>query len=376
MDSDRKSLTIIECFSDLVDPRVEDRCDHKLIDIIFIAVCAVISGADSFTEMEEFGKSKEAWLRQFLELRSGIPSHDTMNRVFARLKPKEFQRCFLNWVKTIAEAADKQIVPIDGKSLRRSHNRSTGRQAIELVSAWALSNRLTLGQVKVNEESNEITAVPQLLDLLELRGCIVTLDALNCQKEIATKIRKQEADYVLSLKRNHGHLFEEVERFFQSVTEDHTYGYKISTHESVDGEHGRIEVRKYWSVDVPGHLSSKQEWADLQSLLMVEATREIKGEVSKEARYYLSSLEVDAVGLSEAVRGHWGIENSCHWVLDVAFREDDCRVRVGHAAENFALVRRVALNLLAKDKSVKRGIKTKRYKAALEEDYLLRILNT
>jgi predicted transposase YbfD/YdcC len=368
--------TFIDYFTDLCDPRIEDRCDHKLIDILFIAVCAVICGADGFTDMEEFGIAKEAWLRQFLDLPSGIPSHDTFGRVLARLKPSEFQRCFVNWVRAVAGLTQDEIVPIDGKRLRRSHHRSAGLQAIELVSAWAAANHLVLGQVKVAEASNEITAVPELLKLLELRGCIVTVDALNTQKEIAAEIRHQGADYVLALKGNHATLHKEVQEFFKALKADRTYGFQISTHQTVDGEHGRIETRKYWHVNAPDHLSGYREWQDLASLGMVEASREVNGETSKEKRYYLSSLKVEAKRLAEAVRGHWAIENSQHWVLDVVFREDDSRVRVGHAAENFALIRRVALNLLQQEKTLKRGVKTKRLKAALDERYLLKILNT
>jgi len=278
-------------------------------------------------------------------------------------------------VKSVAEATQNQVVPIDGKKLRRSHDRSGGRGAIELVSAWATANRLVLGQVKVAEESNEITAVPKLLRLLDLKGCIVTLDALNTQKEIAAEIREQEADYVLALKANHGKLHKEVAEFFRAVREDRTYGFRISTHKTVDGEHGRIEVRKYWQVNVPEWLEGKNEWRDLASLGMVEATREIKGKKTTEQRYYLSSLEVSAERLAEAVRGHWGIENSQHWILDVVFREDDSRIGVGQAAENVAVIRRIALNLLQQERTVKRGVKTKRLKAALEESYLLKVLN-
>jgi predicted transposase YbfD/YdcC len=368
--------TFIDYFADLSDPRVEDRCDHKLIDILFIAVCAVICGADGFTDMEEFGIAKETWLRQFLELPNGIPSHDTFGRVFARLKPGQFQQCFLSWVRAMADVSGNEIVPIDGKKLRRSHNKSSGQRAIELVSAWARANRLMLGQVKVSGESNEITAVPQLLRLLELKGCIVTVDALNCQKEIASEILTQEADYVLSLKGNQGNLRKEVERFFEAVVNDHTYGFTISTHQTIDSEHGRIETRKYWHVNAPEWLKEKFDWPGLESLGMCEARREINEQASEEKRYYLSSLPVDALRLAEAVRGHWAIENSLHWILDVVFREDDSRVRVGHAAENFALIRRIALNLLQQEKTLKRGVKTKRLKAALDDSYLLKVLNT
>jgi predicted transposase YbfD/YdcC len=376
LNTNDETPSFIEYFADLADPRIEDRCDHKLIDILFIAVCAVICGADGFTDMEEFGLSKETWLRQFLELPSGIPSHDTFGRVFARLKPGQFQQCFLMWVRAVADVTGNEIVPIDGKKLRRSHNRSSGQRAIELVSAWARANRLMLGQVKVSGDSNEITAVPQLLQLLELKGCIVTVDALLCQKEIASEIITQEADYVLSLKGNQGNLHKEVESFFEAVVNDHTYGFQISRHETVDGEHGRIETRKYWHVNAPEWLKEKADWPGLESLGMCEARREINEQASEEKRYYLSSLSVDAVRLAEAVRGHWSIENSLHWILDVVFREDDSRVRVGQAAENFALIRRIALNLLQQEKSLKRGVKTKRLKAALDDSYLFKVLNT
>jgi predicted transposase YbfD/YdcC len=371
-----ETTSFIDYFAELADPRVEDRCDHKLIDILFIAVCAVICGADGFTDMEEFGIAKEAWLRQFLQLPNGIPSHDTFGRVLARLKPGHFQRCFLEWVRAVAQVTGDEIVPIDGKRLRRSHNRSAGQSAIELVSAWARANRLMLGQVKVPEGSNEITAVPELLRLLEIKGGIVTVDALNCQKEIASEILRQEADYVLSLKGNHGTLYKEVESFFESVVNDRSFGFTISRHETVDGEHGRIEARKYWHINAPDWMKEQAGWPGLESLGLVEATREVKEQVSKEKRYYLSGLPADAVRLAEAVRGHWSIENSPHWILDVVFREDDSRVRVGHAAENFALIRRIALNLLQQEKTLKRGVKTKRLKAALDERYLLKVLNT
>jgi len=372
----QETPSFIDYFADLADPRLEDRCSHKLIDILFIAVCAVICGADGFTDMEEFGNSKQTWLRQFLELPAGIPSHDTFGRVFARLKPGEFNRCFLEWVRAVAQVTGDEIAPIDGKRLRRSHNRSGGQAAIEIVSAWAGANRLTLGQVKVSEGSNEITAVPELLRLLEIKGCVVTVDALNCQKEMASEIVRQEADYVLSLKGNHCALYKGVESFFESVVNGRSFGFTISRHETVDGDHARIESRKYWHVNAPDWLKEQSDWPGLESLGLVEATREVKQQASKEKRYYLSSLPVDAVRLAEAVRGHWAIENSCHWILDVVFREDDSRVRVGHAAENFALIRRIALNLLQQEKTLKRGVKTKRLKAALDERYLLKVLNT
>ena len=376
MKTDQPTPNFIDYFADLADPRQEDRCDHKLIDILFIATCAVICGADGFTDMEEFGLAKETWLRQFLELPNGIPSHDTFGRVLARLNPKAFQQCFLDWVRAVAQITDQEIVPLDGKTLRRSHDKSKGQRAIELVSAWTRANRLMLGQIKAAADSNEITAVPQLLRLLELKGCIVTLDALHCQKDTAAEILEQQADYVLALKGNQGSLYNEVESFFDAIVNERTFGYEISRHETIDGEHGRLETRRYWHVNAPDYVKEKAAWPGLASLGMCEAKRELNGQTSQEKRYYLSSLGVDAESFAEAARGHWSIENSLHWILDVVFREDDSRVRVGHAAENFGLLRRMAVNLLQQEKSLKRGVKTKRLKAALDERYLLKVLTT
>lgn len=255
-----KLPALIDCFADLTDPRLERCKRHPLIDLVFIAVCAVICGAEGFTNMEEFGLVKETWLRQFLELPNGIPSHDTFNRVFALLKPQEFQRCFIKWVQVVAQANPGEVVAIDGKTVRHSYDKSSSQGAIELVSAWARDNRLTLGQVKVAAASIEITAVPELLRMLALEGCIVTVDALNTQKEIAAEIRQQEADYVLALKGNHPTMFKAVKEFFAAVRADRTYGFTISTHKTVDGEHGRIETRKYWQVTAPDHLSGRGDW--------------------------------------------------------------------------------------------------------------------
>jgi predicted transposase YbfD/YdcC len=367
--------TFIDCFADLPDPRKVDQCDHKLIDILFIAVCAVICGADGFTDMEEFGIAKQDWLKQFLELPNGIPSHDTFNRLFARLRPQELQSRLLRWIQSVVTLSDGDLVAIDGKTLRRSHQRQIGKEALELVSAWVRKNRLMLGQLKVAEDSNEITAVPPLLRLLELKGCIVSLDALHCQKATVAEIREQQADYVVALKSNQGQMYEAVKAFFEDVEEGRTHFFEIQEHRTVDGEHGRIEERRYCQVNVPMDLPGRQEWRDLASLAMCESKREVKGEVSVKKRYYLSSLSVDVLRMSEAIRGHWSIENSFHWVLDVVFREDESRVRVGEGGENLALVRRLALNLLQQEKSLKRGVKTKRLKAALDETYLLKILN-
>lgn len=376
MPENQSPLLFFEYFADLPDPRRAQGQRHKLIDILFIALCAVVCGADEFTEMEEFGYAKESWLRQSLELPHGIPAHDTFGRVLALLEPLAFEQCFLQWVQRLLQLSTGAVVALDGKTVRRSYDKAHGCAAIELVSAWARENRLTLGQVKVASDSNEITAVPELLQVLALKGCIVTADALNCQKEIAAQVRGKEADYVLALKGNHHTLHAQVQNFFASVRAGRTYGFTISEHRTLDKEHGRIEERHYLQVNAPDYLHGFADWADLQSIGMVEAVREVQGQTTTEQRYYLSSLPVEAVQFSEAVRGHWGIENSCHWVLDVVFREDDSRVRVGYAAENFALVRRMANNLLQQERTLKRGVKTKRLKAALDERYLLKVLQT
>jgi len=374
MGESKEILVFFESFSDLPDPRRSQGQRHKLLEILFIALSAVLCGADEFTEMEEFGQSRENWLREYLELPHGIPSHDTFGRVFALLQPAAFEESFLRWVKQMVELNPREVVAIDGKTVRRSHDR--GREAIHVVSAWARENRLTLGEVKVSDKSNEIRAVPQLLKLLELKNCIVTADAMNCQKEIASEVREAQADYVLSLKENHPTLHKEVERVFQSVEEERTCGVTISRTSTLDKEHGRIEERRYCQINAPDHLYGYEEWADLKSIGMVEAEREVEGTITVEKRYYLSSLAVDAEVFSRAARGHWSIENSCHWILDVVFGEDDSRVRAGHAAENLARLRKIANNLLQHDKSVKRGVKTKRLKAALDHSYLLKILKT
>lgn len=370
-----KTPSLLEYFADLPEPRI-DRCKkHALIDIIAIAILASICGAEHFTEMEEFGIRKEAWLKSFLELKNGIPTHDTFARVFAALKPSAFQERFVRWVQAVATATEGEVVAIDGKTARRSHNKGAGIGALHLVSAWATRNRLVLGQIKVDEKSNEITAVPELLRLLEIKGCIVTVDALNTQKDIAEEIREQGADYVMALKENHPKLRWEVEGIFEAVAKGANADRVISMTESAETNHGRSETRRCWSVEAPEWLTGFAEWRDLKSLIKIEATRVIKEQQTTEVRYYLASLAPDAERAAQAVRQHWGVENSLHWVLDVAFREDESRVRVGNAPENLALVRKITHNLLQQEKTLKRGVKTKRWVAALDDAYLLKILN-
>lgn len=368
---------LAEYFASLPDPRIERCRRHKLLDIVTIAICAMLCGGEGFTDMEEFGHSRREWLETFLELPSGIPSHDTFGRVFARLSPAEFAKCFERWARAGLRLLSGEVVAVDGKRVRRSYDKAAGTEAIEIVSAWARHQRLTLGQVKVAAKSNEITAVPELLKTLDLEGAVVTVDALNTQKEIAARIREQKADYVLALKGNHLGLHKEVSELWCAVREERTFGYTIETNRTIDKGHGRIEERTCWHVAVsPERFAEGHLWKDLRSVAMIEAIREVGERVSTEVRYYLSSLAVNAAQLNDIIRGHWAIENSCHWLLDVVFREDDCRVRVGNAAQNLALLRKFALSLLSREKSCRRGVKVKRFKAALDLQYLLKILRT
>jgi len=375
--------TISEHFAAVDDPRMERTRRHELLEILTVALCGVLCAAESWVEVEQFGNAKLEWLRSFLALPNGIPSHDTFGRVFARLDPAQFQACFVAWVRDVVTATAGQVEPvehvvaIDGKTLRRSHDRTAGRAAIHMVSAWASATRLVLGQVKVDAKSNEITAIPVLLDLLVLRGCIVTIDAMGCQTAIARQIVAQGGDYVLALKENQGRLHSAVDDLFARARTD---GFGELPHDSwqtLEKNHGRIETRRYWTVADPAVITALDPagaWDGLRSVGMVEATRSIGDTRTTETRYFLCSLSGEAVAFGHAVRWHWGIENSVHWVLDVAFHEDECRVRTDHAAHNFAILRHVALNLLRQDTTAQCGIKARRLKAGWSTDYLRHVL--
>lgn len=376
-----KAPTLEAQFAELTDPRSDHTKRHKFTDIIIIAILAVICGADGWTDVEIFGQSKEPWLRKFLELPNGIPSHDTFGRVFARLNAQEFQECFINWVQATHELATGQVIALDGKCLRGTSDEYLGKQAFYMVSAWAASDHLVLGQRKVDEKSNEITAVPQLLKQLEIKGCIVTTDALNSQKKLAKQIIQQEADYVLALKDNHRRTFEDVRMVFDWAERGDYAELKFDRCKTIGKAHGRVETRICTTISDPDcleMLSDYQAWADLRTLVRVQSKRQVGDEVSEEVRYYLSSLPDDTPKLAEraldATRSHWGIENRLHWVLDVSFNEDHCRVRAGNAAENLAVLRHFALNLIRKEKSTRLSVRAKRFKAALDTKYLLKIL--
>jgi predicted transposase YbfD/YdcC len=363
-------------FASLSDPRSFHAPNqrHELIDILVIAVCAVICGAEGWEDIEEYGTAQAEWFAEVLALPHGIPSHDTFRRVLSRLDPDELAQCFVSWTAALSDLSGGDIVAIDGKTLRRSFDRAASKAAIHMVSAWANRNRLVLGQVKVDDKSNEITAIPQLLKMLDLAGATVTIDAMGCQKEIAKVITEQGADYVLALKKNHGHLYEDVTLFLDDARGSEFAGLDHAYHETVDGDHGRIETRKYWITSTIDWLGATASWANLQSLGLVESRREIGAQVEIERRYYLVSLPADGVRFSNAVRQHWGVENGLHWVLDVSFDEDACRIRKDRGAQTFSVLRHIALNLLKRESQHKRGIKARRKRAGWDRDYLLQVL--
>ena len=373
MTADRE-LSLAHHFAELTDPRIDRSRLHELPDIIAIAVCAVVAGADSWDDIEDFGNAKIAWLSTFLDLPDGIPSHDTFGRTFERLDPDEFQRGFLGRVEALHEATQRQVIAIDGKTLRRSFDRAKGKSALHMVHAWATANHLLLGQVAVAEKSNEITAIAKLLKMLEISGAIATIDAMGCPKEIARTIRGRQADYILALKANQERLFEQVVGFSDRATARLMKGPDIDSHRDWSEGHGRDESRRCWATSDLSWLEGREEWGGLRSVVMVEAERFIGDKLSVETRYYLSSVENDAKLLNESVRSHWGVENSLHWVLDVTFNEDRSRIRKENAPENFGLLRRLALCLLKKESTSKRSIKGKRLRASWDEGDLQRVL--
>jgi predicted transposase YbfD/YdcC len=351
-------------FATLEDPRLERTQRHKLLDVIFIAVCATVSGANDFVGMEKFGKSKRAWLDKYLDLPHGVPSHDTFGRVFAALDPTSFVACFLQWVEALQEKTAGRVVAIDGKTARATLDMAKGQQALHVVSAWSVANHLLLGQEVVDDKSNEITAIPKLLEVLDVAGAIVTLDAMGCQKEIAAKIREPGADYVLAVKGNQGHLQEDVVTAFARLDEGQTRPEFVSRHEATNKGHGRTETRRVDSLPIPRNLRHLEDWKDARSICRVTRVFQEKGAEKAEVRYFVSSLAPAAEPLAAAVRNHWGIENGLHWCLDMYFSEDRSRARTENAPANLALLRRWVLSLLRRDKAVKGGLEKKRLQAA------------
>jgi predicted transposase YbfD/YdcC len=364
-------------FSNVTDPRGPN-IEHQLFDIIAIAILGTICGADGWVEIEQFGYQKLNWLSQYLWLGNGIPSHDTFGRVFARINPEEFQASFMEWVKALHQITQGQVIGIDGKQMRGSHDQRQGKRAIYMVSAWAEQNHLVLGTRQVDEKSNEITAIPELLRLLEIKGCIVTVDAIGTQTKIARQIVQAEGDYLLAVKHNQGKLHRDLEMLFsydqQQGFEDTPYDYA----KEVKKGHGRIDVRECWTTSDPEYLAcvaQAHKWANLKSIIMIVRKRLIDGEETVKTRFYISSLSPNAQRILQATRQHWSIENGLHWVLDIAFNEDRSRVRKDHAPANLTVLRHMAVNLLKQETSAKGGIKAKRLQAGWNEDYLLKVLS-
>jgi predicted transposase YbfD/YdcC len=370
------SVSIRQCFAGLKDPRREHNRLHVLWDIIAITICAVVSGADSWVEVAKYGQRKLAWLQTFLELPNGIPAHDTFGRVFALLDPAGLQEGFRNWMEALVEATAGRVIAVDGKTLRHSFDTAAGKGPLHLVSAWATANRLLLGQQAVDSKSNEITAIPELLKILDLAGAIVTSDAMGCQKAIAAQIVSAGADYVLALKDNQETLHNDVQQLFLDGLENNFAGMEHHYHRSVDKDHGRVETRHYHVVPVPEELAERHSaWEGLRSLGMVFSERQVgNAEVTYETRFFINSLAPRVKTFARAVREHWGIENSLHWILDISFREDESRLRKDHGPENMALLRRLAASLLQQEDSAKVGVACKRKQAGWDNDYLLDIL--
>jgi predicted transposase YbfD/YdcC len=368
-----RSTRLQDHFAGLTDPR-RRKVVYPLINLVTIAVCAVIAGADDFVSIAAWGRQKREWLSQILDLSSGIPSHDRFNAVFAALSPAEFEKCLLSWITALYEVTAGQVVPIDGKTLRRSFDQASSKSAIHMVSAWATANHITLGQVVVDAKSNEITAIPKLLEILEISGSIVTIDAMGCQTAIAEAILARKADYVLAVKDNQPTLRAGIEANFLDHMDDNFARVKMSRHETKERGHGRIEHRTYYVCDVPADLPDRSRWKGLKRIGVAISDTKRGDKATDDVRYYILSKRMSARSFGAAVRGHWGIENRLHWQLDVTFGEDQCRIRKGHADANFSILRRTALSLLKNEKTAKVGIKNKRLTAAWNDDYLEKVL--
>ena len=369
----KPSACIQEHFAELTDPQRREGI-YPLINIVTVAICAVICGADDFVAIAKFGRVKRKWLSRFLDLKDGIPSHDRFNAILAAIKPAEFEACLLNWITALHDITDGQLVAIDGKTLRRSFDAASGKSAIHMVSAWATANHISLGQVTVDEKSNEITAIPKLLQMLEISGSLVTIDAMGCQTEIAKTIIDSKADYVLAVKKNQPTLYDGISWFFLTNREQSFADVRVSRHQTHEKGHGREETRLYYVCSVPRDLPDRKRWPGLAAIGWTINDTMRDGKRCYEMRYYIMSRKLSAKEFAAAVRGHWSIENSLHWQLDVTFGEDQSRLRRGHADANFSILRRTALSLLKNNKTLKVGVKNKRLTAGWDDAYLQQVL--
>jgi predicted transposase YbfD/YdcC len=369
--------TIAKHFAKMTDPRKGTLRYHKLIDILVIGICAVTCGADDYEAIADFGRAKAEWFESFLELPNGIPAHDTFWRVFEALNPEQFQHCFLKWMSAVRQLISREVIAVDGKTLRRSYAKEADKAAIHMVSAWATTNRLVLGQQKVDAKSNEITAIPELLRSLDLQDCIVTIDAMGCQTAIANLIIEGKGDYLLALKGNQSNLHDDVILLFDDLANSNFTAYTYDYARTVDKNHGRIEVRHCWIIEYPtldGVLRGADNWRGLTTLVKVRSERYIADKHSIEDRYFIASYHDTAAHVLQQTREHWQVENSLHWVLDIAFREDESRIRKGNGPQNFAVLRHIALNLLKQNSGSKLGIKNRRLRAGWDNDYLMAVL--
>ncbi len=369
----KPSACIQDHFADLTDPR-RRKVTYPLVNIVTIAICAVICGADDFVAIAKFGRVKQKWLSRFLDLKDGIPSHDRFNAIFAAIKPAEFEACLLSWITALHEITGGQLVAIDGKTVRRSFDAATSKSAIHMVSAWATANHISLGQVTVDAKSNEITAIPKLLKMLEISGSLVTIDAMGCQTTIAKTIIDSNADYVLAVKKNQPTLYDGISWFFLMNREQNFAGVRVSRHQTYEKGHGREETRLYFVCAVPHDLPDRKRWPSLAAIGCTTNITIRGGKRCYETRYYILSRKLSAKEFAAAVRGHWSIENSLHWQLDVTFGEDQSRLRRGHAAANFSILRRTALSLLKNNKTLKIGVKNRRLTAGWDDTYLQQVL--
>ncbi len=364
------SSKLITIFSKIDDPRRDITKQHKLEDILLMGIISVICGASSWNEIELYSKTKEDFLRTFLELPNGVPSHDTFNRVFSAIDSKQFETCFIEWINSIAKITKKEVIAIDGKTIRGA--KSNGNKSpVHMVSAWACENNIVLGQVRTEEKSNEITAIPELLEVLSIEQSIITIDAMGCQKDIASKIIKEKADYILAVKLNQEYLYENIEDEFR-------FGKEVKTHLSEELDHGRIESRRCSIITDFQFIEDIEKWSGLRTVIKIESIREFKNSdrpIERATRFYISSLVAEPEEFQKAIRSHWAVENKLHWTLDVAFGEDASRKRTGNAAQNFSILNKIALNILKNDSTYKVGVKSRRLKAGWDNQYLMKLLN-